>query len=46
MNIPFLSLKDVTAKYADEITLKYNAEIASELGIQIPDDMVAIEKED
>ena len=37
---------EMPIQYADEITLKYNAEIASELGIQIPDDMVAIEKED
>ena len=33
-------------QYADDVTLKYNADIASELGIEIPDDMVAIEKED
>lgn len=37
---------DMAIQYADEVTLKYNAEIASELGIKIPDDMVAIEKED
>lgn len=37
---------EMPIQYADEITLKYNAEIASELGIQIPEDMVAIEKED
>lgn len=37
---------EMPIQYADEITLKYNAEITSELGIQIPDDMVAIEKED
>lgn len=30
-------------QYADEFTLKYNPEIATELGIDIPDDMVAIE---
>lgn len=37
---------DMPIQYADEITLKYNPEVAAELGIQIPDDMVAIEKED
>lgn len=33
-------------QYVDDVTLKYNADIASELGIQIPDDMVAIEQEE
>ena len=37
---------DMPIQYADDVTLKYNADIASELGIEIPDDMVAIEKED
>lgn len=37
---------DMAIQYADDVTLKYNADIASELGIEIPDDMVAIEKED
>lgn len=37
---------EMPIQYADEVTLKYNAEIASELGIDIPDDMVAIEKEE
>ena len=37
---------DMPIQYADDVTLKYNADIASELGIKIPDDMVAIEKED
>ena len=37
---------EMPIQYADEITLKYNTEISSELGIQIPDDIVAIEKED
>lgn len=37
---------EMPIQYADEVTLKYNAEIASELGVDIPDDMVAIEKEE
>lgn len=37
---------DMPIQYADDVTLKYNADIASELGIETPDDMVAIEKED
>lgn len=37
---------EMPIQYADEVTLKYNAEIASELGIEIPDDMVAIESEE
>lgn len=37
---------EMPIQYADEVTLKYNAEIASELGIDIPDDMVAIENEE
>ena len=31
-------------QYADEVTLKYNAEIAEALGMTMPADMVAIEK--
>lgn len=37
---------EMPIQYADEVTLKYNAEIATDLGIEIPDDMVAIEKEE
>lgn len=37
---------DMPIQYADEVTLKYNAEIATDLGIDIPKDMVAIEKEE
>ena len=37
---------EMPIQYADEVTLKYNAEIASEIGVDIPDDMVAIEKEE
>lgn len=33
-------------EYADETTVKYNAEIAEALGMAMPEDMVAIEKED
>lgn len=33
-------------EYADETTVKYNAEIAEALGMTMPEDMVAIEKED
>lgn len=37
---------EMPIQYADEVTLKYNAEIASELGMKMPKDMVAIEKEE
>lgn len=37
---------EMPIQYADGVTLKYNAEIASDLGIEIPDDMVAIENEE
>ncbi|MCI8327060.1 MAG: ABC transporter substrate-binding protein [Lachnospiraceae bacterium] len=37
---------EMPIQYADEVTLKYNKEIASELKIKIPDGMVAIEKEE
>lgn len=35
---------EMPIEYADEVTLKYNKEIADELKIEVPDDMVAIEE--
>jgi putative ABC transport system substrate-binding protein len=37
---------EMPIEYADEVTLEYNAEIAEALGMEMPSDMVAIEKED
>lgn len=34
---------EMPIQYADEVTLKYNAEIAEALGITMPDDMVALD---
>ncbi len=35
---------EMPIQYADEVTLKYNVEIAEALGMTMPEDMVAIEK--
>ena len=35
---------DMPIQYADEVTVKYNAEVAEALGMKMPEDMVAIEK--
>jgi len=37
-------VKDLPIQYAPNVTKKYNATIASELGIEIPEDYVAIEQ--
>lgn len=37
---------EMPIQYADEVTIKYNADVAVELNMEMPDDMVAIEKEE
>lgn len=37
---------DMPIQYADEVTVKYNADVAAALGMEMPEDMVAIEKEE
>lgn len=37
---------EMPIQYADEVTKKYNADIAASLEMEMPDDMVAIEKEE
>lgn len=37
---------EMPVRYADEVTIKYNADVAAALGMEMPDDMVAIEKEE
>ena len=36
---------EMPVQYADEMTVKYNSEVAEALNIDMPSDMVAIEKE-
>ncbi len=38
-------ISEMPVQYAPEVTKEYNAEIAEELGVEIPDDYVAIEAE-
>lgn len=35
---------DMPIEYADEVTVKYNADVAEALGMEMPEDMTAIEK--
>lgn len=37
---------DMPIQYADEVTVKYNADVAAALGMKMPEDMVAIEREE
>lgn len=37
---------EMPIQYADEVTVKYNADVAAELGMEMPDDMVAIGSEE
>lgn len=37
---------EMPIQYADEVTVKYNAEVAAELGMEMPEDMVAIGSEE
>lgn len=37
---------DMPIQYADEVTVKYNADVAEALGMKMPEDMVAIEREE
>lgn len=37
---------EMPIRYADEVTIKYNADVAAALGMEMPDDMEAIEKEE
>lgn len=37
---------EMPIQYADEVTVKYNADVAAALDMEMPDDMVAIEKEE
>lgn len=37
---------DMPIQYADEVTVKYNADVAAALGMEMPEDMVAIEREE
>lgn len=37
---------DMPIQYADEVTVKYNADVAEALGMKMPEDMIAIEREE
>lgn len=37
---------DMPIQYADEVTVKYNADVAAALGMKMPEDMIAIEREE
>lgn len=37
---------DMPIEYADEVTVKYNADVAAALGMKMPEDMIAIEREE
>lgn len=37
---------EMPIEYADEVTIKYNADVAAELGMKMPEDMTVIEKEE
>lgn len=37
---------DMPIQYADEVTVKYNADVAAALGMKMPEDMIVIEREE
>ena len=37
---------NMSIRYVDKVTKKYNADVAAELGIKMPEGMVAIEKKE